>query len=236
MYLKIPYDKETLGSNWLGRLPHRLESFIREVNRNGLLDKGYEDIYCKFFHTRQLININPRYCILINELLDKLEVVGVWKKQLIPGTNEVLLGVKLYGYSKKEVNIAYNVLGYVLDGIYLYSTEKIQELRLLKMRQNANKRKKKSTRIDARKAMRIRIEKKLKVIEKLLTENEFSKSATKKQKLRHLCRHIMKVEKLTVKNFKPMNNPTVKSVICRRTKIIENRIICQYLLGPSMKI
>lgn len=220
------YIKQHTSDKWLENSSKVLQNFLDKLEKNYRCEilEVNPDVYSKLLVKDNFTDINKKYANLISLVLDKLNVVGIWKNTLIPNTIEPVISLKIYG-SQFNVNIAHNILSYIINGLDKYYEIHVRDL---KKKKHVRKvmRKKLPGDMDVRKRTNQNIKNKLEQLEYIIGGIfPFSNSKEKTKYINYVVRILEVSEKVDYKSYRGMKNPSIRSMYARKGRIYINRLV-----------
>lgn len=215
--------QDKVSEKWLERCHEKIEAQLDHSLDYLSLYRDESDmgnIVTATFMLDSYADLTPRIAGLVQLILERYEVVGIWREQIIHNTSEVVIGLKLYGYNL-DLKFAMNMLSYTLNGFDLYYSRHVKELRKKRMNRRARGTKL-PFEVDARKRTNQNIEVKIKKLCHILYTKRLEH---KPEKIKEITEYVMAHEKLDHRNFRGMKNITVRAVKSRMFKIQLNRLV-----------
>ena len=220
--------KEQVGEKWLESCDKKILNQFKKIDNNFKLVPDFDDeIATATFFKYNGTNISPKHAELVSVVLEKFDVIGIWKKHMYAGTIDSVTCVELYGYSR-DVQLCHNMLHFLLDGFDRYFDNHVKELR-----RKRHLRRMQCIRIineiDARRRTNTNIANKVKVLVKLISEHprilRMPYGHPYGQKKKNILKVLLSYEKVDYKKYRGQKEPTLKTMYSRIGHIQLNRLV-----------
>lgn len=220
--------KEQVGEKWLESCDKKVLNQFNKIDNNFKLTPDFNDeITSVTFFKHNGTNISPKHAQLISLVLEKFDVIGIWKKHMYEGTIDSVTCVELYGYSR-DLELCHNMLHFLLDGFDRYFDNHVKELR-----RRRHLRRMQCIRIineiDARRRTNVNISNKVKVLVDMISKQSrilripYAHSLVGKKK--NILKVLLAYEKVDYKKYRGQKEPTIKTMYSRIGHIQLNRLV-----------